>query len=105
MAGIQDNTNEILAEADRLIRRNLHLAALMVEGTAKQPGYCPRDTGTSARSITHEITPDGRTAKVGSNVEYFPYHEMGTSKMPAHASLRRALVDNRKKIKELFSTK
>jgi len=104
MAKIQDNTNKILAEVDRLIRKKLELAALLVEGTAKQPGYCPRRTGTSVRSITHEISPDGKTAKVGSNVEYFPYHEMGTVNMVAHASLRRALMFNRKSIRRLFST-
>jgi len=105
MAKIEDNTDGILAEADRLIRRNLHLAALMIEGTAKQPGFCPRDTGTSARSITHEMAPDGRSIDVGSNVEYFPYHEMGTVKMPAHASLRRALAANQKQIEGLFKQK
>jgi len=105
MSKIQDNTNEILAEVDRLIRKKLELAALLVEGTAKEPGYCPRATGTSARSITHEMSPDGRSVKIGSNVEYFPYHEMGTVNMPAHASLRRALMFNRKPIKRLFSTK
>ena len=105
MAKIRDNTNAVLSESDRLIRKKLGIAALLVERTAKMPGYCPRKTGTSARSITHEIAPDGKSAKVGSNVEYFPYHEMGTVNMPAHASLRRALETNMKKIKRLFGAK
>ena len=101
----QDNTDKVLNEVDKLIRQKLELAALMVEGTAKLPGYCPRKTGTSARSITHEMAPDGKSVKVGSNVEYFPYHEMGTVKMRAHASLRRALVDNKKRIERLFEAR
>ncbi len=102
MARIEDNTNKVLAEADRLIVKKLKVAALLVERTAKKPGYCPRDSGTSVRSITHEITPDGRSAIVGSNVEYFPYHELGTSRMAAHASLQRALRANQRKINKLF---
>lgn len=105
MSKIKDNTNAVLAEADRLIKQKLKIAALLVERTAKIPGYCPRKTGTSARSITHEMSLDGKSVKVGSNVEYFPYHEMGTSKMPAHASLRRALETNWSKIKRLFGAR
>lgn len=102
MAKTKDNTNRVLAEVDRRIEQKLNVAALLVERTAKLPGFCPRDTGTSARSITHKITPDKRSAIVGSNVEYFPYHELGTSKMAAHASLQRALQANQRKIKKLF---
>lgn len=102
---IKDNTNAVLAEVKRLKKEKLTLSALKVERTAKQPGYCPRKTGTSARSITHEITPDGNSAKVGSNVEYFPYHEMGTKNMPAHASLRRALETCMPWIKRLFGAR
>ena len=102
MSHIKDNTNEVIAETNRLIEEKLLIAALLVERTAKMPGFCPRKTGTSARSITHEMVPDGQSVKVGSNVTYFPFHEMGTSKMPAHASLRRALETNMRKIKRLF---
>jgi len=102
---IKDNTNDILNEADRLIKQRLEQATLLVERTAKQPGYCPVKTGTARRSITHEMALDGKFAKVGSNVEYFPYIEMGTVKMTARAPLRRALHDNMPKIKRIFSAK
>lgn len=99
---IRDNTNAVLKESNRLIKEKLEIASLLVERTSKETGYCPVDTGTARRSITHEVALDGRSAKVGSNVEYFPYIEMGTSKMPAHAPLRRALETNWDKIKRLF---
>ena len=102
---IKDNTGDILAEVERLKKEKLTLSALKVQRTAKLPGYCPRKTGTSARSITHELSPDGNSVKVGSNVEYFPYHEMGAGNRPAHASLRRALETNMKWIKRLFGAK
>ena len=105
MSPIKDNTSAVLAEAERLVKEKLTLAAMKVERTAKQPGYCPRKTGTSARSITHELSLDGKSIKVGSNVEYFPYHELGTRNMPAHASLRRALETCMPWIKKLFGAK
>ena len=105
MAKIKDNTNGVLAEVDRRIEQKLNIAALLVERTAKLPGFCPRKSGTSARSITHKVLPEKRSAIIGSNVEYFPYHELGTSKMAAHASLQRALQANQPKIKKLFGAK
>ena len=86
---IKDNTNAVLAEANRLIKEKLKIIALKVERKAKQ--LCPVKTGTLRRSITHNIAPDGKSAKVGSNVGYAPYVEMGTSKMTAYAFLRGAL--------------
>jgi phage gpG-like protein len=86
-----------------LISEKLTLAALLVERTAKQPGYCPVKTGTARRSITRLI--EKRRALVGSNVEYFPFIEMGTIKMAAHAPLRRALETNMSKIKKLFGAR
>jgi len=99
---MKDNTNNILNEADRLIKQKLTLAALLVERTAKQ--LCPVDTGTLRRSITHVIAPDRKSASIGSNVEYAPYVEMGTVKMTAKPYLRPALEANRAQIKRIFST-
>ena len=96
---MKDNTDKVLAEADKRIRERLTIAALMVERTAKQ--LCPVRTGTLKRSITHMV--EKRRALVGSNVEYAPYVEMGTVKMTARPYLRPALESNMQKIKELFS--
>lgn len=103
MAKIRDNSNAVLSEADRLVRQKLETAVLLVEHTAKLPGYCPVDTGTARRSITRLI--EKRRAIVGSNVEYFPYIEMGTRKMAAHAPLRRSLETNRSRIKRIFGAR
>jgi len=113
MAKIKDNTKAVLNEADRLVKQKLTIAALLVERTAKE--NCPRlssrppknpkipSTGTAKRSITRKI--EKRRAFVGSNVEYFPYLEMGTSKMVAFAPLRMGLESNMDRIKEIFGAK
>jgi len=95
---IKDNTRGVLSEADRLVKQKLELSALLVERTSKE--ICPVDTGTAKRSITHKV--ERRKAVIGSNVEYFPYIEMGTKKMSAFAPLRRALEINWDKIKMIF---
>jgi len=98
---IEDNTDGVLSEVDRRIKAKLTQAVLMVERTAKQ--MCPVKTGTLRRSITHKI--ETRSAVVGSNVEYAPHVEMGTSKMSARPFLRPALETNMEKIKRLFGAR
>jgi len=126
---IKDNTNQVLNAVDKKIVSCLRESALSVERTAKEPGYCPVKTSTARRSIVSnwyksgsnraEAWPaipekgikagktsiDSQTEKkaiIGSNVEYFPYIEMGTRKMSARAPLRRALEANWDKIKMIF---
>ena len=46
-----------------------------------------------------------KSAIIGSNIEYFPHIELGTSKMAAKSPLRRALEMNMIEIRRLFATK
>jgi len=128
MAKIKDNTQGVLKEVDRLISRNLRLAALLVERSAKQ--MVPVDTGTLKRSIlsnwygakgtrstSWKATKKGRhfgkmeievpvkkEAIVGTNIEYAPYVELGTSnpEYPAQPYLQPALHSNMKEIRRIF---
>ena len=99
---LKDNTDEILAEVDRLIKRKLERSALLVQRTAKQ--LCPVKTGTLRRSITHVMALDGKSVYIGSNIEYAPYVEIGTSKMAAKPYLRRALEANIIRIRKIFKS-
>ena len=57
------------------------------ESYAKQ--LCPVDTGRLRNSITHaQLTED--TEVIGTNVEYAPYVELGTSRQRAQPYLRPA---------------
>ena len=131
----KNNSAAVLAAAKVLVSKKLGIAALMVERTAKLPGYCPVLTGTARRSIlsnwygapmtrslgwakrtktvkgkkyrikagkTSIAPPTTMTAIIGSNIEYFPYIEIGTAKMAAQAPLRRALETNMSRIRKLF---
>lgn len=71
--------------------RYLLRAATQVERTAKR--LCPVDTGRLRSSITHQMGRDARglLAKVGTNVSYAKYVELGTRRMRARPFLRPAL--------------
>jgi len=131
MAKIEDHTRDVLCEVDKRISKKLKIAALMVERTARSKGYCPVLTGTARRSIlsnwygavgsrsfmwpadpkkgiragkTEIESQAKKQAIIGSNIEYFPYIELGTSKMAARSPLRRALEANTAEIQRLFNS-
>jgi HK97 gp10 family phage protein len=66
--------------------------AVAIEAGAKR--RCPVDTGRLRSSITHEIGISGRSveARVGTNVEYAAYVELGTRRTPSQPYLRPALL-------------
>lgn len=70
-----------------------HLAqvGLGVETTAKR--LCPVDTGRLRSSINSQVGTDdqGLLAVVGTDVDYAPHVEFGTSKMAPQSFLRAAL--------------
>ncbi len=116
MAEIKDNTYGILNEADKLISKNLIIAALMVETSAKRllvPGHGLIE-GTLKRSITHKPKVPKREVMVGSNLEYARRVELGfvgKDKLGRHYNqaarpyLRPALEANQAAIKRLFGAK
>lgn len=69
-----------------LVRRTIR-----VERRAKQ--LAPVDTGRLRSSITHETGREGGelVGRVGTNVDYAPHQELGTSRMAAQPYLRPAL--------------
>lgn len=73
---IKDNSAKLNKAIKAKIRKLLEEAAALVERSAKE--YCHRKTGDLARSITHEIDVEGKTARIGSNLEYAPMVELGT---------------------------
>lgn len=78
-----DNTGEWLAAFESATEAALEAVGLTAVGHAAE--ICPKDTGRLAGSITHEL--DGKAVCVGTNVEYAPYVELGTSRMGAQPYL------------------
>lgn len=88
---VEDNTDEFRDGLDAALTRALEKVGLVAEGYAKR--LCPVDTGRLRNSITHAM--EGSEAVViGTNVEYAPYVELGTSRQKAQPYLRPAAVDH-----------
>lgn len=92
-----DHSDEVIDEMKKTMERALEKIGMVGEAYAKEE--CPVDTGTLRDSISHAV--DDNTAIIGTNVEYAPYVELGTSKMDAQPYLRPAVENHIKEYKEI----
>lgn len=83
---ITNNNDLTKSELKKAIARGLEAIGLAAEAHAK--AKCPVDTGNLRNSITH--THDKDAAYIGTNMEYAPYVELGTSRTREHPFLRPA---------------
>jgi HK97 gp10 family phage protein len=80
--------------AGKSIEETLIILAQVGEAAAKT--NAPVDTGHLRRSITHELINGGKRsqhARVGTNVSYAIFQEVGTRFHPAHPFLRPAMAE------------
>ena len=59
--------------------------------------------GTLRNSIAHQVVADENAVYVGTNVEYAPYVELGTSKMAKRPYLKPAIEDHIEYYKQIIS--
>jgi len=83
--------DSMLSEADTRLVEAMTNAGLAIERGAK--GRAPVDTGNLRASIESNTETKAKqiTTEVGTNVEYAPFVELGTSTMAAQPFLRPAL--------------
>lgn len=131
MAVTKWNGEQAEALIRRAFARNLHAAAIVVKGRAKvllstagtgttqgaggktrrvyganpsAPGEPPhKQTGRLRASVAHEVDAGSLRARVGTNVTYGKFLELGTSKMAARPWLRRALNESRARVVALLA--
>lgn len=84
----QDNTGQAIDGIDSAIGVALEKIGLLAENYAEEK--CPVDTGNLRGSITHEVDAGDNAVYIGTNVEYAPYVELGTSRQKAQPFLRPA---------------
>lgn len=88
----QDNTGQVAAGIESAIDVALEKIGLLAEGYAIKK--CPVDTGHLRGSIAHEVDFDDDAVYIGTNVEYAPYVELGTSRQKAQPFLRPAASEH-----------
>lgn len=94
-----NNAGLILSEKDAAVIRALTKIGILAEGYAKKALTDQKavDTGRLRNSVAWAILDD--SVYIGTNVEYAPYVELGTSKMAARPYLRPAVTDHVDKYK------
>lgn len=117
MAGIEvtltSNKDEILEALGEQLGQAMLAIGLTAESNAKQEitkavydtpesksGYVR--TGRLRNSISYGVDTDEPAVYIGSNVEYAPYVELGTSKMRARPFLKPAVENYGEQYKELL---
>lgn len=88
----EDNARQVAEGIESAIDVALEKIGLLAEGYAIKK--CPVDTGRLRGSITHEVDFDGDAVYIGTNVEYAPYVELGTSRQKAQPFLRPAALEH-----------
>ena len=114
----KDHSKEMLEQMTAQVEKALEMCGMTAEGYAKK--LCPVDTGLLRNSITHAISggptaisdykdnkgdkqgfytdsmPEdtNMTAYIGSNVEYAPYVELGSSRNRAQPYMKPAIADH-----------
>ena len=98
----EDNARQIADAIDQALARALEEVGLVAEGYAKKA--CPVDTGRLRNSITHQVRPSEKSVYIGTNVEYAPYVELGTSRMKPQPFLRPAAADHEGTYRKIFES-
>lgn len=109
-----DNTDEILRLKNAAVLKAMQVISIKAEANAKKEitrkvydvKQTPEQekrykrTGRLRNSITGAY--DGNSAQVGTNVEYGPYVELGTSKMKERPFIKPAIAEHIDEYKEIF---
>ena len=93
----KDYTKEVLATKEKGKKKSIEANGLTAETYAKQE--TPVCTGRLRNSISHTV--DGEAVYIGTNVEYAPYVELGTSRAKAHHMLQKAATEHSAEYKRL----
>lgn len=86
----ENNIDDVLEALSESYLKGMERIGLAAEKYAK--ALCPVDTGRLRNSITHFVVIDEGepAAYIGTDVEYGPYVELGTSRQKAQPFLRPA---------------
>ena len=98
---IIDNTPEVKNAKEEAVEKALEMIGLRAEGYAKS--LAPVDTGRLRNSITHQ--QEGKdTEIIATPVEYAPYQEFGTSRIPPHPYMKPAAMNHNSEYKAIVES-
>ena len=94
----KDNSEQVLSAMEKAKKTALEAIGLVAETYAKKE--TPVDTGRLRNSLTHTVKSDA--AYIGTNVEYAPFVEFGSSRNRAHHMLKKAATEHTDEYKGLI---
>lgn len=99
---VEDHSEELLAEIKSKMPTILETLGQAGENNAKFEitSLGAIDTGNLRNSISH--ADDGTYAYIGTNVEYAPYVELGTVRMPERPFLRNAVLGHQEEYRNIM---
>lgn len=95
---VEDNSVETIKIFETQCEKALEAVGLQAERHAKEK--CPVVTGRLRNSISHAV--DRKHAYIGTNVEYGPYVELGTSRRKPKPFLKPAAQNYSNEYKAIF---
>lgn len=99
----KNNKEAVLKASDEAVESALEIIGMQAENYAR--ANAPVDTGNLKNSITSAVLSGEDAVIIGTNVEYAPYQELGTSKMGAcnggRGFLRPAINDHMNEYKAI----
>lgn len=98
---IKDNTAQVQKELQEKLIKALETVGLVAEGDVKKKTPVG-ETGRLRNSITHVTEESEKAVYIGTNTEYAPYVELGTSKMKAKPYLKPTVEANSEKYKKII---
>ena len=99
---VKDKSKEVLEELASKMPVILEMLGQAGENNAKFEitALGAVDTGNLRNSISH--ADDGTYAYIGTNVEYAPYVELGTVRMPERPFLRNAVLRHQEEYRNIM---
>jgi HK97 gp10 family phage protein len=99
---VKDNSKEVLEDLASKMPVILEMLGQAGENNAKFEitALGAVDTGNLRNSISH--ADDGTYAYIGTNVEYAPYVELGTVRMPERPFLRNAVLGHQEEYRNIM---
>lgn len=97
---IQDNAEQVVDGIDSAIGAALEKIGLLAENYAAKK--CPVDTGNLRGSITYEVDTADNAVYIGTDVEYAPHVELGTSRQKAQPFLRPAASEHGEQYRQVL---
>lgn len=97
----RSNIPKIMRKMKENERKALEAVGFFVTREVKK--RAPVDTGRLRSSYRHQVDLGQRNVKIGTDVQYSPYLEFGTSKQRAQPHLRPAMEENKNQIQKIVS--